>query len=434
MAVELSTISSQWFLREPALFSIYCSHRLRENIGIKCPVRAGKGRIEYNPDLLGRYTLKGQEMLLRAELIRILLQHPYNRLPAGCSRAAATVASDMVITSYYEDMKGLFVSPAKYSLPERMHYEWYARQIHESQIGIGSGEGTGKENKSQNKGRKQSDKGVKDGNEDNESREKKCDSLNGGGNNVQADKGKGEGEGDLDGGGGGRGENSDSEALSYCSELWEENPVMREEIIHIVKQTKSWGSIPGMLIEEIFAAAAPKLDYRKTLSGFRASTISSERKLTRMKPNRRTDFENMGQIRPLKTRYLCAVDVSGSISHEDLVRFFSTINRFFKYGVEGIDVITCDTKLSEAIEFKKAKREIHVHGRGGTDFQPVINYLEEHNEYDGLIFFTDGYAPPPEIHKKGLERRILWLLRGKKEYDDGKDWLAKLGRVCCYQE
>ena len=136
MAVELSTISSQWFLREPALFSIYCSHQLRENTGIKCPVRTGKGRIEYNPELLDEYTLESQEQLLRAELIRILLQHPYSRLPAECTRAAATIASDMVISSYYEDMKRLFVSPAKYSLPERMHYEWYASQIWETKKGI----------------------------------------------------------------------------------------------------------------------------------------------------------------------------------------------------------------------------------------------------------------------------------------------------------
>ena len=41
--------AEQWFLTEPVLFAVYCSHRLTMNANMLCPLRTGKGRIEYNP-------------------------------------------------------------------------------------------------------------------------------------------------------------------------------------------------------------------------------------------------------------------------------------------------------------------------------------------------------------------------------------------------
>ena len=73
-----------------------------------CEVRSGRGRIEYNPVMLTKHSLKDQEMILRAELIRLLLQHPYSRKPEECSQSAISLASDFVITSYYPEMNLLF--------------------------------------------------------------------------------------------------------------------------------------------------------------------------------------------------------------------------------------------------------------------------------------------------------------------------------------
>ena len=389
MRDSIRKISYQWFLCEPALFSLYCSHRLTENKEIECPVRAGKGRIEFNPILLEKYNPEQQELLLRAELIRIALQHPYSRLPQACSRTAISMASDMVMTSYYEEMKDLFVTPNQYSLPEKMCYEWYARRIVEKENDDGDGE-------------------------------------------DESQQMKGTGEGNGAGDGVGKGIGNDGGGLADRSELWEEDPWMQEEMVNVIKQIKTWGSLPGSLVEQIIAASAPKLDYRKVLSGFRASTLSSERNLTRMRPNRRTEFENLGSLYKLKTRYLCAIDVSGSRESSDLERFFSTINRFLKYGVDRIDVITCDTQVTDVFEFKKARHVITVCGGGGTNFQPVINYMEDHKEYDGLIFFTDGAGPVPEIHKRTIIPRILWFLKGEEEYNRNTEWMKSMGRVCFF--
>ena len=48
----ITKIAEQWFLTEPALFRIYCGQDLSENRQMKCLVRCGKGKVEYNPDLM----------------------------------------------------------------------------------------------------------------------------------------------------------------------------------------------------------------------------------------------------------------------------------------------------------------------------------------------------------------------------------------------
>ena len=117
------------------------------------------------------------------------------------------------------------------------------------------------------------------------------------------------------------------------------------------------------------------------------------------------------------------------MQHHDLKFFFSTINRFFKYGVEKIDALTFDTSMREPVTLMRAKAEFKVKGRGGTNFQPVVNFMAEHSEYDGLIIFTDGYAPKPMVPAR-LKGRLLWILRREKEYNEHCKWMKESGRAC----
>lgn len=370
---SIDKMTDIWFLTEPALFGAFCAHKLTENRQLDCPVRVGQGRIEYNPYLVAGMPYSSVEELFRVEMIRVLLLHPYSRKPEGCSTDAILLGSDMAIATNYPITR--LVSPAQMGLPEGECYEWYAhmmqfQMVQQPSFGIG------------------------------------------------------------DGSGGGASEDSrEGTTGSDATGLWQEDAWMAEEVKNLAENTTSWGSLPGNLVDRILAGLRPKLDYRKVLSGFRSSVLCSKRKLTRMRPNRRSGFQYMGSIRQLRTNYLVAVDVSGSISGEDLKYFFSTINRFFKYGVEKIDALTFDTELGETVSLSKAQKEFNVKGRGGTDFQPIVNYMAEHPEYDGLIIFTDGYASKPEVPVK-LKGRILWILRSEKEYNDHRSWMRESGRVC----
>ena len=124
----------QWFLTEPLFFTVYCSHRLTINPNMKCALRSGKGRIEYNPELIAPMSDHLLRALLRVEMVRILLKHPYSRQPLGCPGIALKMASDMVIAPAYRLSWAGLTHPNDLGLPVGKHFEWYANRL--STMGI----------------------------------------------------------------------------------------------------------------------------------------------------------------------------------------------------------------------------------------------------------------------------------------------------------
>ena len=108
------------------------------------------------------------------------------------------------------------------------------------------------------------------------------------------------------------------------------------------------------------------------------------------------------------------------------------INRGFKYGIQHIDVVQFDTDLKgEVIAFKKVKTTIAIKGRGGTCFQPIIDYYAK-STYDGLLIITDGFAPAPTLPPR-FSKRVLWMLYNESAYTSDNrytlpahlQWIAK---------
>jgi len=97
----ITKIAERWFLMEPALFRIYCGQDFSENRQMTCPVRCGKGKVEYNPDLITDFDFARMEESLRVEMIRLFLKHPYQRQPEGSLREALTLGSNWVIDQHY---------------------------------------------------------------------------------------------------------------------------------------------------------------------------------------------------------------------------------------------------------------------------------------------------------------------------------------------
>lgn len=388
MEKRYSDILEKWFILEPPLFQVLCLHDLKAETQMACPLRSGRKRIEYNPDIVNEMSDEALEEALRAEALRILLKHPYERRPEGCSQKAMGLGSNLVIGDNYAHQRFKIETPKEYGLKGGMNYEWYARQVEEQQEGSGKGK---------------SNEGEGPGNDKAEY---------GGGDNDGDEKGSGEKYRDL-------------------AELWEEDDMTAQLINGIIESTKSWGSLSGQFAEMLNASLKAKINWRNIFAGFRASIISSKRKLTRMKPNRRTGFDNMGSIRRFDTKMLVAVDVSGSISTKSLKYFYGVINSAFRYGFESIDVIQFDCGVKVVHSLKKVVKDVAVLGRGGTSFQEPIEYAHE-NGYDGLIILTDGYAPAPRI-PDGFKTRILWVCENEDCLEQHKSWMEKSGRTCVMQ-
>ena len=78
------------------------------------------------------------------------------------------------------------------------------------------------------------------------------------------------------------------------------------------------------------------------------------------------------------------------------------------------------------ITLKQATGSIRVTGRGGTNFQPAIDFYYEHEEYDGLVFLTDGYAATPKLPDDKRHKPLAWILT---THGGNEDNLKPLGAV-----
>ena len=102
---------------------------------------------------------------------------------------------------------------------------------------------------------------------------------------------------------------------------------------------------------------------------------------------------------------LLAIDTSGSVSDTELNEFMNEIHHIYKAGVD-ITIVQCDTSIN-SIEEYKGKNELNVKGRGGTEFDPVLDYYNANQKkYTSLVYFTDG-----ECYTSVTPRgNILWVL------------------------
>ena len=385
--------AEQWFLTEPVLFAVYCSHRLVMNANMLCPLRTGKGRIEYNPTAIDALQDNQLKDLLKVEMIRILLQHPYARQPLGCLPVMLQTASDMVISPAYKFLWIDLAKPEDFGLPKGQYYEWYANRLNEISLtpnptpkGEGNFKGKGSENQ----------EGNASGNGDSGDQQGEGNSQE-----AEGDQGQSQGQGQDQQGAehstslaSGRGDGGEA---SYTA-LWEEDQFQARQITDLVQSTTQWGSLPGDMVELIKKAAEGKIDYRGALRTFRSSIISQKRRLTRMRPSRRFGFEQMGSHYDFTTRLLIAIDTSGSVGSEELGRYFRIVTTFFKYGIQEIDVL-------------------------------MFDHVKENPNYDGLIIITDGYAPTPEV-PPFLRTKLLWIIDNEQSYKLRYESLRKTGRVC----
>ena len=198
---------------------------------------------------------------------------------------------------------------------------------------------------------------------------------------------------------------------------------------HIVEQVadqvqKSRGIIPGEfeeLLERLKQVDPPKFDWKGYMRRFAGKSVKTYTKKSRRKYNKRLP-ENPGlKIRRHK-HILAAIDTSGSVSTDELKEFLNELYHMKKTGAD-VTIIECDTAISYIGKFDP-KKDLEIHGRGGTDFQPVIDYYNENQkEYSCLFYFTDGECSAPE----GAKGNILWVLSSRgNAYEDLPGQVIKL--------
>jgi len=405
----------QWFLLEPLFFAVWTTHELRIEPTIQ-NIRVGDGKIEYNPTFIEALDDKTLYQVLQFEVMRIILKHPYSRRKEN--HAIAYVASSVTVQEYLQTPLNFPNAQQIFQTNEynNKYFEFYYYELLE-QMDESMGQSNDSASTESGSGEQPQNNGG--GKDQSDASEQEQQSSSGDKTNP------------ID-------QYTDSEQSGMeNTEHWDSNEYYSNQINDKIESTlanNSWGTVPSRVRELILATLKPKLNYREILRSFRASIISVNRVLTRMKPSRRYGFLYMGSRRDFCTKLLFAVDVSGSVGSHDVKKAFSIINQLFKYGIEAVDVLQFDADIKgKPLSLKKAKSKVQVIGRGGTDFQPIIEYIDKKKDYDGLIIFTDGWAPVP-IAPKNQRTKILWLFNNEGNYLNMKDKLRPIGRSAFLKE
>lgn len=168
---------------------------------------------------------------------------------------------------------------------------------------------------------------------------------------------------------------------------------------------KSRGLMPGSAQTLVDEYKKAKVDWRAVLRQLmQAKTIVD---YTYSRPHKKhyhlmntygsflPDFqrENMGEL-------VVAIDSSHSVQDPEAQQFLGEIADICEDVQPSlVHVIQCDTRIRQVDTFERGDEfDVgEIVGRGGTDFQPVFDWVEE-NEIDpvALIYFTDGEAPAPD--------------------------------------
>ena len=177
---------------------------------------------------------------------------------------------------------------------------------------------------------------------------------------------------------------------------------------------KMRGTIPAELQEIVNELLKPKpriFDWKAYFRRMLGSIYDINIKKTRRKESVR--FPGSAGIKhKKKVSILVAVDTSGSVSNEELEDFFSEITYIYKVGAR-ITILECDARISANYEYT-GKWNGKVHGRGGTDFQPVIDYYRNNKkDYAALVYFTDGECCIPE----NVPVDTIWVITSEGDHN-----------------
>jgi predicted metal-dependent peptidase len=212
------------------------------------------------------------------------------------------------------------------------------------------------------------------------------------------------------------------EALSACRnntgargihDFWSSTSSDRT-INRVIKDAKAksldFGNLPLDVQRAIdLTTSTSKISWKQVLRLFNASCGRTVLRSTRRKESKRFEGNPGSKIKKLK-RIVVAIDTSGSIDTETLSLFWNEIQQIYRTGTS-ITVVECDARIHSTYELRKMRTLPSLKGGGGTNFNPVIEWVNLQSGYTGLIYFTDGFGP----NSIKCKVPVLWCVYGPNE-------------------
>lgn len=356
------------------LFLLGLSKVINRSVETACVRKRGINcELVINPDYWETQDDTQQLNLLCHEVYHIVFQHMFlwDSFP---NKDILGLATDCEVNSYLRNLDNSWVVPSIWNLPKKQGTKFYYEEIlkqdppqQQQQQSNGGGSGDSQDNKD----------GMPQTKDD----------------HTQWGK-------DFQ-------ECSDAEKQLIQNQINQQIKTAAEQTI------KMRGTIPAEMkeiVNELFKPKPRIFDWKSYFRRMLGSIYDINIKKTRRKESIRFP-DSAGIKHKKKVSILVAVDTSGSVNDDELRDFFSEITYIYKTGAR-ITILECDAKITANYEYT-GKWTGKIYGRGGTDFQPVIDYYRKNmKDYAALVYFTDGECSIPD----NVPRDTIWVITSEGDH------------------
>lgn len=161
----------------------------------------------------------------------------------------------------------------------------------------------------------------------------------------------------------------------------------------------------------------PEISWSKYLKRVISVYPSGYKKTITRKNRRQPDrLDLRGVLRNHISKILVAIDISGSITDEEIKEILREIFNLIKNNNVKVTLSEIDNEVRRVYEVKN-KNDLRpkLDRRGGTEFSPLFKYANNNGFKDHLIiYFTDGMGEE-KLTVKPMNNNIIWVLTGKSE-------------------
>jgi predicted metal-dependent peptidase len=180
------------------------------------------------------------------------------------------------------------------------------------------------------------------------------------------------------------------------------------------QRAREAGKLSGQLARLTEAALAVQVSWRALLAQYLAQAARDD--YTWLRPSRREGDVIWPSLRSHSGEIHVAIDVSGSVSEQDLAEFLGELNALKGTMPVRVTLFACDSDLAGGAPWifepwDELRLPSQFAGGGGTSFAPVFEWIARQDRHpDALVYFTDAEGEfPPEAPTYP----VLWLVKGK---------------------
>lgn len=210
--------------------------------------------------------------------------------------------------------------------------------------------------------------------------------------------------------------------IKRAHELWNESDLSKESIKGNTKKIAvsfAAKNTPDDLCNIIKGFnEKEELSWEQILKGLIPSVRTGYKKTITRRNRRQPDrLDLRGRLPNNKPEIIIAIDISASMSDEDIRKIMIEILAITSSRKGSITVIECDNEIRNIYNLNSIKDIKKRSGNNGsTAFSPIFEYIKDNRMKDSiLIYFTDGVGEE-ELKIKPSIKNIIWVLIGEEEF------------------